>query len=214
MTPRTRDISEIPAKDWDWILGLYYSDGCKFKDQWHYAVVFTLSTSEHQILAKLLRILRETGLAPSVYKKAGREALDVRSYSKRFFSLFPAKSTLYRPAIPLAYLGGLFDGDGCITFHDGTERWVFSQAKYPHLAEQARDIIASYGDATLRIVLRKNGWLPIYRLSVLKNARESLKNNEFASYCVRLAAFIQTIDERCASKNWSRGPDFHRMVLF
>ena len=191
--PETRKVRKIPPSDWDWLVGLFFADGCKFKDQWHYAVVFTISMSEQHILEKLLRILRAAGLSPSVYKKQGRCALDVRSYGKNFFTLFPEESTWYEPKVPLALIAGLFDGDGCIGYYDGSERWVFSQAKYPHLARQANEIISPCGRTRLSIYVRLNGWLPISRLSVLRDARKNLRQSEFAVYCTRLVCLANVI---------------------
>lgn len=191
--PRNRRLRplnrvEVSASDWDWLIGLFYADGCKFKDKWHYAVVFTLCVSEQHVLEKLLRILRTVGLSPSIHKKQGRNAFDIRSYSKHFYNSLPEKNDRYVPRVPLAYVAGLFDGDGHIGRSKGKNKWVFSQAKYPHLAEQVQRILSDHGPVTLHVVSRSNGWRPISRVLVLRDARRNLRGTEFASYCTRLSA--------------------------
>ncbi len=186
-------LEKSHAADWDWLIGLYYADGCKFIDRWHRVVVFTISMSENYILAKLLHILNSKGLSPSIHAKPyGRRALDVRTYNREFFELLPEKSNPYRPAVPLAYLAGLFDGDGYIARPGGDEKWIFNQAKYQHLAVQVQDIISDYGRVTLHTYSRQKGWLPISRVSVLRDARKKLRRTDFAHYCVRLVVLDKT----------------------
>jgi hypothetical protein len=189
-------LAEVSPSDWDWLVGLYYADGCKFRDAWKYVCVFTLATSERYILDKLLAILRIAGLTPSVRKKAGRNALDVRTYNKDLFESLSDKSQNYEPRVPLAYVAGLFDGDGHISESDKPRRWIFSQAKYPHLAHQTQRILSTYGKITLRSIRRQEGWLTIYRVSVLKDARKTLGTSEFARNCVRLSVVSSGYDRK------------------
>lgn len=147
--PNIPKLNAISHSDWDWLVGLYYADGCRFMDRWHHVTVFTIALSESHVLEKLLRILHSLGLLPSVYRKHGRRAFDIRSYSRNLFGRLPDKSSRYEPQVPLAYLAGLFDGDGSVGRFGGSERWVFSQAKYPHLAPQVCEIVSPYGRTTL-----------------------------------------------------------------
>jgi len=151
--------------------------------------------SEHYILEKLGRILRALGLSPSVYKKQRCNALDIRSYSKVIFELLPEKTEYYQPRDPLAYIAGLFDGDGYMGRDDG-ERWVFSQAKIPHLAEQVQRILSEYGRVTIRTISREHGWRPISRVSVLRQARNNLRHSVFAQYCTRLGQLDNSTGSR------------------
>src|SRR6266511_5462259 len=113
--------------DWDWPVGLYYSDGSKFKDKWKHTVVFCLSKTEAAVHSKLFVIMRKLGLEPSVLTRDGYGGMNVRIYNKDLFNALPKKSEAYYPRIPLAHVAGLFDGDGY--FKEGRgESWVFVQA--------------------------------------------------------------------------------------
>ena len=167
--------------------GLYYADGSKFKDKWKHTVVFCLSKTEAAVHSKLFVIIRKLGLEPSVLTRDGYGGMNVRIYNKDLFNALPKKSEAYYPRIPLAYVAGLFDGDGY--FKEGRgESWVFVQASYPHLAHQVYKILSKFGPITLTSTPRPNGWLPINHVRVLKKARDSLRKTDFARYCARLSS--------------------------
>jgi len=176
----------ISQAEWDWLVGLYYADGCKFKNRYHYTVVFSLSTDEKEIIEKLDSILTTLGLRVGIYRKKNKKAVDVKTFSKQFFCSLPAKEERYSPQLPLAFLAGLFDGDGFIRKYKGNEKWVFTQARYPHLANQVIDIARQYGGVTLSLIHHQNiAVKTTYKVWLLKETRKALLNNEFAKYCVR-----------------------------
>jgi intein/homing endonuclease len=190
-----RDI--LPC-NWDWLVGFFYANGCKFKDQWKYVSVFTLSVSEKHILRKLLVILRAGGLDPRVYKKQNSNAIDIRVYNKGFYESLPLKSGIYTPKAPLAFIAGMFDGDGFIGNNGNSDRWIFSQAKCPKLVDQLHSILSRYGTSSIHLAKRSN-WLPIYRVAVLKDGRVRLRRTAFTKYCVRVqtvASGIQNVVPR------------------
>jgi len=63
---RMARFDAVSPADWDWLVGLYYADGSKFKDKWKHVVVFSLSKSDELAIAKLLKILRTLELRPSI----------------------------------------------------------------------------------------------------------------------------------------------------
>jgi len=185
---RTKQLcrGNVSQAEWDWLVGLYYADGCKFKDRYHYTVVFTLSIHEKEVIEKLSSILTTLGLRVGLYPRKNKRAVDVKTFSKDFFRNLPHKTEKYSPKLPLAYLAGLFDGDGFIKKYERGEKWVFTQARYPHLAQDVTEITKQYGNATLniahhQIVSRKT----TYRVLLPKSIRKALLQSEFANYCLR-----------------------------
>ena len=187
--------------EWDWLMGLYYADGCKFKDRGEYMVVFALSKSEQEILDKLIAILSKMSINARVCFLKDNTVC-VKASSKQFYQALPSKNEPYLPRSPLAYLAGLMDGDGYMK----KGRWIFSQAKYPRLAKQVLDIGEKYG--RLAIVVQKptnsDRKIPIYRVSFLKNARENFLKSDFAKYSVRCQSLLKQ-----ESMGWSRGGDLN-----
>ncbi len=178
----------VGQAEWDWLVGLYYADGCRFKSRGEYIVVFALSKYEQKIRNKLLAILSEMGLKASVYISKDNTVF-VKTFSKRFYLALPNKKEPYLPQLPLAYLAGLMDGDGYMK----KGRWIFSQAKYPHLIKQVLDIGRKFGKLTVWVqkpaIDRK---IPIYRISFLKNARESLLTSDLAKYSLRCQSLLKS----------------------
>jgi intein/homing endonuclease len=181
---RARFDAVSPA-DWDWLVGLYYADGCKFKDKWKHVIVFSLSKSDELAIVKLLKILRTLELRPSILTKPEYGALNIRIYNKDLFIAIPNKKDTFHPSNPLAFVAGLFDGDGYVSMMR-RETWRFSQASYPHLATQVHETLSQYGPVTLTRSPRPHGWLPIYSVDVLKRAREVLRRTEFVQYCTKV----------------------------
>lgn len=185
---RTKQFYEenIGEAEWDWLVGLYYADGCKFKYGYHYTVVFSLSLNAKEIMQKLNSILRTLGLRVGIYRKKNKKAVDVKTFSKQFFFSLPQKEERYSPQLPLAYLAGLFDGDGFIKNYGGNEKWVFTQARYLHLVQQVIDITKPFGKVTSRLISHPSSSnKPTHRVLFLKETRRALLNNEFAKYCIR-----------------------------
>lgn len=175
----------VGQAEWDWLVGLYYADGCKFKSRGQYIVVFTLSKNEQEILNKLITILLKVGLNSGKYFLKDN-TICVRVFSKRFYLALPDKEKSYLPQCPLAYLAGLMDGDGYIKKYDSGERWIFSQAKCPQTVKQVLEIGGKYGRILVRVQKSgKDRKIPIYRVSFLKDARENLLKSDFAKYSVR-----------------------------
>src|SRR2546427_2459785 len=182
---RMARFDAVSPADWDWLVGLYYADGSKFKDKWKHVVVFSLSKSDELAIAKLLKILRTLELRPSILTKPEYGALNIRTYNKDLFIAIPNKKDTFHPSNPLAFVAGLFDGDGYVSMMR-RETWRFSQASYPHLATQVHETLSQYGPVTLTRSPRPHGWLPIYSVDVLKRAREVLRHTEFVQYCTKV----------------------------
>ncbi len=175
----------VSPADWDCLVGLYCADGSKFKDKWKHVIVFSLSKSDKFAIAKLLKTLRTLELSPSVLTKPGYGALNIRIYNKDLFTAIPSKRDVYYPIVPLAFVTGLFDGDGYVR-KTKQKTWRFSQASFPHLAVQVQEILSAYGPVTWTRYSRPYGWLPMYEVNVLKRAREGLNQSEFVRYCTKL----------------------------
>ena len=187
-TGRTKQLyrEKIDQHEWDWLVGLYYADGCKFKDKYHHIIAFTLASGEIEIQNKLVSILDKTGLKARISPVRGEKATDIRVCNKYLYLTLPDKGQKYFPNSSLAYLAGLFDGDGHIKKHPCGEKWVFSQAKYPNLVKQVVSIAQKYGKVTVSLQQRKdNKSKPVYRVSFLREARRVLSRNEFSEYSVR-----------------------------
>lgn len=186
---RKARFDALSPADWDWLVGLYYADGSKFKDKWKHVIVFSLSKSDELATEKLLKTLRTLELSSSTLTKPGYGALNIRIYSKDLFTAIPSKRDTYHPSYPLAFVAGLFDGDGYVRMME-RERWRFSQASYPHLARQVHEILSQYGPVTLTRYSRPHGWLPIYNVDVLKKTRQILHQTEFVQYCTKVRSAL------------------------
>ncbi|MEM2999014.1 MAG: hypothetical protein QXX34_00620 [Candidatus Bathyarchaeia archaeon] len=48
---RTQILSKesVAQPEWDWLVGLYYADGCKFVDKHHHIVAFTTASDKTEI---------------------------------------------------------------------------------------------------------------------------------------------------------------------
>ena len=182
---KTLSIERINQHEWDWLVGLYYADGCKFIDRYNHTVAFSLSSLDVEIRNKLVSILDRIGLKARVSSVRGEKAIDIRICNKNLYSALPDKESEYTPKSPLAFLAGLFDGDGHIKKHPCGEKWIFTQAKYPHLVQQVASIAQKYGKVSISLQQRKdNKSKPVYRVSILREARKALSRNEFAEYSV------------------------------
>jgi len=192
-TGRTKPLHKenIDQSEWDWLVGLYYADGCKFVDRYHHIVVFSLSTEDKEIVDKLTSILTSMDLKAGIYPVKNEKALNIRVCNKQFYYALPEKENDYTPQFPLAYLAGLFDGDGHIKKYKSGEKWIFTQAKYPHLVQQVIAIAQQYGKVTTRLIHHQNSTnKPTYKVSLLREARKTLSNNEFAKYSVRYKLMV------------------------
>ena len=89
---RTKSFHKENAEqtEWDWLIGLYYSDGCKFKSRGKYIVVFALSKNEQMIFNKLLAILSKISLKTSVYFSMDN-TIFAKVFSKQFYLALPNK---------------------------------------------------------------------------------------------------------------------------
>jgi hypothetical protein len=88
---RTKPLHKENAShaEWDWLIGLYYADGCKFRDRGEYMVVFALSTNELEIIDKLLVILSKMGLKPrTCFNKDN--TVYVKVSAKQFYLTLPS----------------------------------------------------------------------------------------------------------------------------
>jgi len=187
-TGRTKPLlkENIDQSEWDWLVGLYYADGCKFIDRYHHVVVFTLSAEEKEILDKLTSILTSMGLKARIYPVKNEKAFHIRVCNKHFYYALPEKENNFTPQLPLAYLAGLFDGDGHIKKYKSGEKWIFTQYRYPHLVQQVIAITQQYGKVTTRLIYHQNKTKKhTYKVSLLKETRKALSSNEFAKYSVR-----------------------------
>lgn len=193
---RTRSINPAFLKDWewDWLLGLYYSDGTKYMDaNYHYTVKFSLQLNEEEMVRRLVNFLNRLGnVKPWVQREDG--CIHVLVCSKRLYELLPKKDDLYRPKDELGFLAGLIDGDGSITKRkrkDGYSdvKMIFSQTSHLHLAKIAVEISRKYGDVSLYVI--KNPYNPYSdkpecRVNFHKKTIENLKDTAFLKYCIKM----------------------------
>ncbi len=178
----------VGQAEWDWLVGLYSADGCKFKDRGEYMAVFALSKNEQEILKKLLVILSKTCLKARVCLSKDN-TFYVKVSSKQFYLALPSKNEPYSPQFPLAYLAGLMDGDGYMQ----KGRWIFSQAKHPHLVRQVLATGGKYGHITVMVQKPANDRkIPIYRVSFLEDTRRNLLKSDFAKYSTRCWSLLKS----------------------
>ncbi|MEA2089159.1 MAG: LAGLIDADG family homing endonuclease [Thermoproteota archaeon] len=156
--PRTRYINpnSLEIWEWDWLLGLYYADGTRYKDtNYHYTIKFSLQFNEEEIVRRLVNLLRRLGNVKPWMRKENR-CIHVLVCSKQLFELLPNKEEQYEPKDELAFLAGLIDGDGSITKRKRKDgfldvKMIFSQVSHPHLARTALRIGKKYGDVSLYV---------------------------------------------------------------
>ncbi len=116
-----------------YVLGLFASDGCMYKNKRGSCYVAFTST-DYQLILTIQILLKLTNKI-EVYKRAGnfKTSYSLQIGSKKLFNRFgeigftPAKSkTLIFPPIPDSFLGhfirGYFDGDGSIYFNSSARK--------------------------------------------------------------------------------------------
>lgn len=112
---RIKQIYLDRLSEWEleWLLGLYYADGCKFKEKHQYTIKFGLDHSrDKDISQRVIELLQKIGLKPTISLYRGSTV--IRVYSKILHDEFPPKDGTYRPKEIFAFLSGLIDGDGSI----------------------------------------------------------------------------------------------------
>jgi hypothetical protein len=193
---RTRSINPAFLKDWewDWLLGLYYSDGTKYMGaNYHYTVKFSLQFDEEEMVRRLVNFLNKLGnVKPWVRREGG--CVHVLVCSKRLYELLPKKDDPYKPKDELGFLAGLIDGDGSITKRRRKNgysdvKMIFSQTSYLHLAKIALEIGRKYGSMSLYVI--NNPYNPYsdkpeYRVNFHKKTIENLRNTVFLKYCIKM----------------------------
>lgn len=194
--PRTRSIDPARLKDWelDWLLGLYYADGTRYKDaNYHYTIKFSLQFNEEEIVRRLVNLLGRLGKVKPWIRKDKR-CMHVLVCSKQLFERLPNKEKPYEPKDALAFLAGLIDGDGSVTKRKRKDgfldvKMIFSQISHPHLAKTALRIGRKYGDVSLYV--KKNPYNPYsnkpeYRVNFFRKTIENLKKTIFPTYCIKM----------------------------
>ena len=194
--PRTRHINpdSLEVGEWDWLLGLYYADGTRYKNvDYHYTIKFSLQFNEEEIVRRLVDLLGRLGNVKPWIRKDKR-CIHVLVCSKQLFGLLPNKEEPYEPKDELAFLAGLIDGDGSVTKRKRKDgfldvKMIFSQVSHPHLAKTALRIGRKYGDVSLYV--KKNPYNPYsnkpeHRVNFFRKTIENLKKTVFPTYCIKM----------------------------
>jgi hypothetical protein len=159
---RELNISALSAEEWDYLLGLFLTDGCRYswKGKSGYRdcrVLFSLQGNEGEIVERITGVLKRLGLNPAVLKSPrGQNMMVVRVCSMALFDFLPdksalrdnalsaekllAESNLYEVENGIPFLAGLLDGDGCCYVivrregvgHGRVDRWAWSFVQYRH----------------------------------------------------------------------------------
>ena len=180
------DLSAIEPWEWDWLIGFYYSDGCKFvENRVHYGKRYTIqfgsnACTEDKITQRVEKLLHRLGLrVRNTVEERNRRI--IRTYSKRLFEALPKKDTNYIPNNELAFLAGLMDGDGSVK-----KQWVFMQAKYPQLMDDVREICERRGLSYSFREHNREGRRTEFYIGFPKKTVEELSQSSFAKYLAKM----------------------------
>ena len=114
--PRIKPIDIMKLSEWEleWLFGLYFADGSKFKEKSYcYTIKFDLDKKrDTDIGERLVELLTRIGLKPTM--SFDRNVLVVRVFSKNLYNIFPDKVDSYQPRNILAFASGMIDGDGAV----------------------------------------------------------------------------------------------------
>jgi len=112
--PRIIPVNFNNVKIWEleWLKGLYFADGCKFKESFrHYTIKFALDSKRDQdITRRLINILGKIGV--NLIFLHQKNALIIKIRSKLLYDFLPNKKKIYYPKNLYAFVSGLIDGDG------------------------------------------------------------------------------------------------------
>jgi len=115
--PRIVPVYFENSEKWEleWLKGLYFADGCKFKESFrHYTIKFALDSKRDQdITRRLVNILKKMGLHLMFFNL--KNVLIIKIRSKVLYNFLPNKKKIYYPKNFYAFISGLIDGDGCTT---------------------------------------------------------------------------------------------------
>ena len=197
---RTRSINPARLKDWewDWLVGLYYADGTRYRDiNYHYTIKFSLQLNEEEIVKRLVNLLNRLGNIKA-WTRREEGCIRVLACSKQLYEFLPSKDESYEPKDELAFLAGLIDGDGSVTKRKRKDgfldvKMIFSQVSHPHLAKTALRIGRKYGDVSLYV--KKNPYNPYsnkpeYRVNFFRKTIENLKKTIFPTYCIKMRSSL------------------------
>jgi len=141
----------------EWLIGLYYADGCKFLDKdYKYTIKFKLdSRKDIEIAHRLINIIKKLGLNPIISYENGDvkdSIIVVRIYSKLLFNFLPKKSKVYKPKNIYAFVSGLIDGDGYFSREEN--RLIITQCTHRRLMKYLSKILCM----SCHVIKNKTRW--------------------------------------------------------
>lgn len=111
-----KSLKGISAEEFDWLIGLFFADGYKAKEEprTHRTYFYLDSIKDKDILWKLESILKKLEVRYHKQLKK-RHTLFVKTSCRRIFDMMPkTKNSKYFPENKDAFIAGFIDGDGYI----------------------------------------------------------------------------------------------------
>jgi hypothetical protein len=162
-------VKALSAEEWDYLLGLFLSDGSSDVNEGrNYRVRFALQGNEAQLARKVVELLRRLGLHSTILRDKREDSWTVHAISVCLYHSLPCKKTLNESATArerffeenrlltkeagVPFLAGLIDGDGGCHPTIRVKRnglpylekcWRFSQFKLPFLVDYVEKLMKS-----------------------------------------------------------------------
>jgi hypothetical protein len=208
------NMSMLPCEERAYLLGLYFTDGCKSPS----GVQFTLASYEREIVDRIAKFFGQLNLSPRVYTyPAKANCIRVHVNDIRLRSFFPDKNEFssleledsrvqrwikcehLEGDLGVPFIGGLLDGDGYVdarvefkhtTFGSLHSYWSLFQMNYPFLVDFTRryvESLASGGAAFNRV---KQGKL----VKISGQGMEALLSKGIAMWSVKISNWINKVE--------------------
>ncbi len=171
-------IGALSAREWNYLYGLFLSDGFAYRVRTTGEVVFCLQGNEKEIAIRIVNLLRRIGLHPRLVRIQSKDMIYVRAYSVSIVDFLPNKKALLSDLVSrerfyeenrllkvkegIPFLAGLIDGDGycgvTVTeeyFRGGLNkwRWSFAQTRYAFLVEYIARFVDSIASGSWKAAI-------------------------------------------------------------
>jgi hypothetical protein len=208
-------LDNLTVEERAYLLGLYFTDGCKVSS----GINFTLAIYESEIAHRIVEFFERQGLQPRVYSYPGQarcirvciNSVRIRSYfpDKRDFCSralcdFRVQSWVNREhlegALGVPFVAGLFDGDGFVSAkveYRGTifgslhSYWTFFQVSYPFLVEFIERYVNHLASDGAHFNRAKEGKI----VKISSRGREALITQGIAIWSVKASEWIKRVDQ-------------------
>jgi len=221
---RSFDVSALTTEKWNYIRGLFLADGYSST----HGTRFCFSEEEEGLAHRLFELLNRAHLTPKISRSNRKKmvTVDVYSRSLHFFlpsdkrtlanttawSEFLRKNRLGYARFGIPFVAGLLDGDGCCSVcvqhgngsYFGTVskwRWIFSQSKYPFLAEYMKGFVESLAPGSIRVCQhdhvgnRLGSFNGVVDVSILKRGAIAMLNAGISNYSWKVSQWLGKVQQ-------------------